>query len=117
MKCYNHHDRDAFGIAFLTGKGLCLECAEEYKRVLIEKGDEQAKLVIDKMLSSYKVLDMERQRQSMKIFSYLFWLMGIAFILFGLSSLFNENVKFDPISTILGVIFFILGFAYNKFYK
>ena len=26
MKCYNHHDRDAFGICSVCGKGLCLEC-------------------------------------------------------------------------------------------
>ncbi len=26
MKCYNHHDRDAFGICTVCGKGLCLEC-------------------------------------------------------------------------------------------
>lgn len=28
MKCYNHHDRDAFGICRVCGKGLCLECMD-----------------------------------------------------------------------------------------
>ena len=28
MKCYNHHDRDAFAVCSTCGKGLCLECAE-----------------------------------------------------------------------------------------
>lgn len=26
MKCFNHHDRDAFGICKTCGKALCLEC-------------------------------------------------------------------------------------------
>ena len=30
MKCYNHHERDAFGIDMITGKVLCLECLETY---------------------------------------------------------------------------------------
>lgn len=29
MKCYNHHDRDAFAVCTTCGKGLCLECAKE----------------------------------------------------------------------------------------
>ena len=29
MKCYNHHDRDAFGICRICGKGLCLECMSQ----------------------------------------------------------------------------------------
>lgn len=37
MKCFNHHDRDAFGIDIITGKGLCLECLEENKGFIIEK--------------------------------------------------------------------------------
>ncbi len=28
MKCFNHHDRDAFGICTSCGKGLCLECMD-----------------------------------------------------------------------------------------
>ena len=31
MKCYNHHDRDAFGVCRVCGKGLCLECMSEKK--------------------------------------------------------------------------------------
>ena len=31
MKCYNHHDRDAFVVCKSCGKALCLECAEQYK--------------------------------------------------------------------------------------
>ena len=38
MKCYNHHDRDAFAVCKSCGKALCLECAEEYKNTFICKG-------------------------------------------------------------------------------
>ena len=31
MKCYNHHDKDAFGICRICGKGLCLECMSHDK--------------------------------------------------------------------------------------
>ncbi len=34
MKCYNHHDRDAFGICTVCGKGLCLECMTGKKDVI-----------------------------------------------------------------------------------
>ena len=35
MKCYNHHDRDAFGICKSCGKALCLECmSSESKNVI-----------------------------------------------------------------------------------
>ena len=37
MKCFNHHDKDAFGIDMITGKALCLECLETYKGRIIEK--------------------------------------------------------------------------------
>lgn len=34
MKCYNHHDRDAFGICTVCGKGLCLECMNNKNKVI-----------------------------------------------------------------------------------
>lgn len=34
MKCYNHHDRDAFGVCVNCGKGLCLECMNENSAVV-----------------------------------------------------------------------------------
>lgn len=34
MKCYNHHDRDAFGICTVCGKGLCLECMSNKNNVV-----------------------------------------------------------------------------------
>ncbi|MBD5402773.1 DUF2180 family protein [bacterium] len=37
MKCYNHHDRDAFGICKSCGKGLCLECLKEKNGAIVCK--------------------------------------------------------------------------------
>lgn len=37
MKCYNHHDRDAFAVCKACGKGLCLECAEEVNGEMVCK--------------------------------------------------------------------------------
>ncbi len=34
MKCFNHHDRDAFGICSVCGKGLCLECMEKVNDII-----------------------------------------------------------------------------------
>jgi len=39
MKCYNHHDRDAFGICKSCGKGLCLECMKKEDGAVFCKND------------------------------------------------------------------------------
>ena len=45
MKCYNHHDRDAFGVCKTCGKGLCLECLKEENGVILcKKGKCASKL-------------------------------------------------------------------------
>ena len=47
MKCYNHHDRDAFAVCKACGKALCLECAEEYKSEFICKDSPKCHHVAD----------------------------------------------------------------------
>ncbi len=37
MKCFNHHDRDAFGICKTCGKALCLECMALYSKENIDR--------------------------------------------------------------------------------
>ena len=39
MKCYNHHDRDAFAVCHSCGKGLCLECLKKGNGVIVCKDD------------------------------------------------------------------------------
>lgn len=43
MKCYNHYDRDAFAVCSSCGKGLCLECTEEYNGKMVCKNNENCK--------------------------------------------------------------------------
>ena len=43
MKCYNHHDRDAFAICTSCGKGLCLECINEKKGKVVCKDSKKCK--------------------------------------------------------------------------
>ncbi|MBR2386561.1 hypothetical protein IKA92_04620 [bacterium] len=50
MKCFNHNDRDAFGVDVITGKGLCLECLEEYKNYIIEKDNKFSKCKVNEMV-------------------------------------------------------------------
>ena len=47
MKCYNHHDRDAFAVCKACGRALCLECAEEYKNEFICKDSPKCQHVAD----------------------------------------------------------------------
>ena len=47
MKCFNHHDRDAFAVCKACGKALCLECAEEYKNEFICKDSPECHHVAD----------------------------------------------------------------------
>ena len=47
MKCYNHHDRDAFAVCKACGKALCLECAEEYKTDFICQDSPKCRHVAD----------------------------------------------------------------------
>lgn len=53
MKCYNHHDRDAFAVCKSCGKALCLECAEEYKNTFICKGSKACRHVADVEFVNY----------------------------------------------------------------
>ena len=41
MKCYNHHDRDAFAVCTSCGKGLCLECASDKNGRMICKDNQK----------------------------------------------------------------------------
>lgn len=48
MKCYNHHDRDAFGICKSCGKGLCLECLKEENGTILCKDNPKCSVISKK---------------------------------------------------------------------
>ena len=107
MKCYNHHDRDAFGTAFLSGKGLCLECMEEYQGIIIEKNDEIAKKVADKMLGSYSLIGSYKKDSFLKTL-----IIGIIFILFGILLYFDKHEL--NLLLFIGIFFIIFSFICIK---
>ena len=129
MKCYNHHDRDAFGISYHSNKGLCLECMEIYKDCVIEKGDDLAKQIIDGVLNTFKNIKTsdkltENSRKliddaiSARKFSYyLFLSIGIINIFIGILDSFSIHSKLAIPILISGVFFFVLSFAYKKYLK
>lgn len=47
MKCINHNDRDGFVVCKACGKALCLECAEEYKKMNICKNSKACHHIAD----------------------------------------------------------------------
>ncbi len=51
MKCYNHHDRDAFGVCKVCGKGLCLECMDKNDDMVICANAHGRSILSDKVLS------------------------------------------------------------------
>lgn len=54
MKCYYHHDRDAFGICSNCGKGLCLECMQEVNNQVVCKNKKCAQTT--KFLSLWQMI-------------------------------------------------------------
>ncbi len=56
MKCYNHHDRDAFGVCKICGKGLCLECMDKEDDMVICANEHGRRLLSDKILNILFIL-------------------------------------------------------------
>ncbi len=111
MKCYNHHDRDAFGISIITGKALCLECMEEYKGFIIEKGSETSKIAVEKLRTGYSQMDMY------KLWAIFYIIIGLV-LLFLNVKLFIIKGKLDLIFLIFPVLFLLIGIiGYKKLPK
>lgn len=113
MKCYNHHDRDAFGINVVTGKALCLECMEEYKGMIIEKNSEFSKNAVERLLMSYKHIG--SNKTSLKILSISFFICGGVIIAIGILSFFTPKIDF--VSLIFGFFSLMFGLAFKKYTK
>lgn len=107
MKCYNHHDRDAMGIDIITGKGLCLECLEEYKGHIIEKNNQYSHKRVDDINNVYGQLDNgKKYAKSLKIVMVT---IGAIVIATSINTLIMGN--FDLILAFLGVLFLIMGLS------
>lgn len=103
MKCFNHHDRDAFGTCKTCGKGLCLDCMKEVSGMIVCKDNpkcaETAKLV---SISYDNIKNVYSKRTS--IFTSL---LGLAFLIAGIVL---EFLGFgDAGMMILALIFCVMG--------
>ena len=122
MRCFNHHDRDAFGIDIITGKALCLECLEEYKGRIVERNNENSKTAIEMVLTSYEQLAqnkkvfehnekiMKMNNSSIKILFLVFTIISILFFVFGILLLFSTR----PLEAIFPIIISLILFVLSK---
>ena len=117
MKCFNHNDRDAFGVDVITGKGLCLECLEEHKGLIIEKNNQVSKLGAQYWARLYNFASQEKL---LKIFSFIMLTSAILYFMLGAYEFF---VKKD-VNSLANLIFagamfgaFLLTFVLGKIFK
>ena len=80
MKCYNHHDRDAFAVCKSCGKALCLECAEEYKNTFVCKGSKACKHVADVEFETTSEIILKKRGSLIECY-LCFWDYSCSFIL------------------------------------
>lgn len=81
MKCYNHHDRDAFGVCRVCGKGLCLECMSQDKEHGIYcKNDLQCKQKSE--LSDRTYVYNEKVMKQFKPFKFILFFFVIFLVVF-----------------------------------
>lgn len=102
MKCYNHHDRDAFGICRACGKALCLECMETVNNQICCKDNQKCKETLN--LSSYAFDLIKKQGFSKK--------RKLLVMTAGISSVFGGGLCLtipDPIMKSLGIMLIFLG--------
>lgn len=80
MKCYNHNDRDAFGICKYCGKGLCLDCLKETDFGIVCK--DSIKCEESAAIGKYS-LDLIKKQAFSKKRKWLTFFTGLAFLLAG----------------------------------
>ena len=105
MKCYNHHDRDAFGICKSCGKGLCLDCLKETEMGLVCKDSSHCEELLSIVNYSYNV--MKKQAFSKKR-KWLIFFAGLAFLI---SGIFSVQIK-DAIMLSMGCGMIFLGILF-----
>ena len=103
MKCYNHHDRDAFGICQSCGKALCLECMNTEVETVVCKNSvycndkyNQTKAFVDNANIIYSSKNKKTQK-----------FIGLLFILLSIPFWFSAIVNFVDTISLLFAIFFI----------
>jgi len=107
MKCFNHHDRDAFGVCQSCGKALCLECIDMANNSVKCKHNpaciERAKI----MNISYRNL-CSSYSKSQRVMALI---IGILFFAPGVTGTIVSLIRQDDYMLIVSLIFVSIGFA------
>ena len=114
MKCFNHHERDAFGICKTCGKGLCLDCIEIHEGSVVYKDSKECKefatvsnIGIKNVKNIYYSKDIKRDTC---VGIWVLLLLGIAlFVAFFMT--------FNYIYLIFSLVLLMLGVAAHRDYK
>ena len=107
MKCYYHHDRDAFGICQACGKALCLECMDTTNNVTKCKNSNFCKEIVRLQNITYgniRATFTKSQKMVSTILGLLFLLSGIAGI--GITFIIEDSFMLVP-----SLIFIVVGSA------
>ena len=114
MKCYNHHDRDAFGICKSCGKGLCLDCIEIHEGNVVCKNSKECKDIVSVSLIGLKnlrnVYYSKEQKKNIAIGIWILLLLGVTlFVAFFIS--------FNYVYLIFSLVLLMLGVRAHGNYK
>lgn len=107
MKCFNHHDRDAFGVCQSCGKALCLECIDTTKNVVKCKHNPACIERANVMNISYNNLRSSYSK-TQRITALI---IGILFFAPGLTGTVVSLIRQDDYMLITSLIFVAIGFA------
>lgn len=101
MKCYNHNDRDAFGVCRFCGKGLCLECMKKDSDIVICANSESCNKQFELLNKSYKQINKNIAFQNFGKF---------LFIIFGMTILLITAFSgWYPVWLMVSILFTLLG--------
>lgn len=105
MKCFNHHDRDAFAVCQYCGKGLCLECIDKRNDSLLCKDSKTCAIKSDLLNQAYNQLSNNKG---------INLAMGSLFIILGIIGFVMSLPLIANPAGIVGIILFIIGVIYIK---
>lgn len=107
MKCYNHHDRDAFGICLSCGKALCLECMDKsVEKVICNNEDCKAKLI--QIENAYTIIKKNTSKQNRKLSALLGIVSIFIGIIFAFTAFFISQNVISMVSALIFALFFLL---------
>lgn len=104
MKCFNHHDRDAFGVCKSCGKALCLECFDEVDGMLTCKNQSCREMA---KIAHLGLVNMKNLYYSKNTQSAGFLVSGLCMLFGGIS--FFVGLNGSNIFLFLGVISLVIA--------